>query len=328
MFGHAEEISTPVQRGLNVVFNYTKQFNFAKVKPDLLEWFESGCLSFRVYAAQEETDDTALARSSRRLSLNDTRVSLMRERTSTSVVHQVVEESTTVGPMPTATSVLASVNSAADTAGAVAAAIASAMAAREAEDSARVNELQSRIEALQSQLDEARQRTPPAVATAAIVQELAPASERLKERVTELEHELSQAETKLNAREKRLHATLDQWFNKPPAEQSFEGLHQAISLIVNAPDRFRRATLAESSHRRSLKLVPATAQTGLGSEPPSAPPPSTTPSTKQTLAPAAEPARPASTPASTATAPVAAGRAASARRPPANATTSKACVVM
>jgi hypothetical protein len=65
----------------NPVFNHSHVFSIPKLKPEDLEWFETGCLSIRVYAAQEDHLSPALTSLSTREALQREEPTNMRHLT-------------------------------------------------------------------------------------------------------------------------------------------------------------------------------------------------------------------------------------------------------
>ena len=103
----------------------------------------------------------------------------------------------------------------------------------------KIAELTTRVAELEKMLDS--RPTPSGTPVAQpLARMLTPGSDRLNARIEQLEKDLQQANLKYINREKRMHQVLDTWHNKPTEEQTFQGLHQALSVVVNAPDRFRR----------------------------------------------------------------------------------------
>ncbi len=205
VFGQ-EQAETPIQRGLSILFNNTKMFTYKKVKPDLLEWLDSGCLSLRFYAVQEDTDDPALHNVSRRLSrmttviADDSMRSQMRGAAS--------GPSATLGVSITEDPHLPIADAA----------------------------LKARIAELERQL--ANKRDQDELQNLAV--QMSPSSERMAARSHDLERELQQAHLKYVSREKRMLQALDMWKAKPAEEKDFDAFYESISGVIKAPDKFKR----------------------------------------------------------------------------------------
>lgn len=159
-------------RGLNVVFNHSARFHFPKTTAELLEWLESGCLSLRFFATQEETDDVALSKVARRGS--NVGVPAFNKQTSMIADDSVKRHFSVSG---------------------AAGALSELDEAPDASDSqAKIAQLSARIMELEAEVQQQTRRSGEAVVLATTDQ-----------RITELERDIQQVNLKYASRERRMH---------------------------------------------------------------------------------------------------------------------------
>lgn len=237
--GQPAETCTPMMRGLNVLFNHTTRFDFKKVTPEVLEWLESGCLTLRVFAAQEEADDPAMAAMAR--ANGPRRKDSMTSESGGAVPAAGFRREVTLTADETIKRMLGpstSIPEERDEDG-VLTAPAAAQQAATAQLAAANEELRAQLQQLRSQLEQTRGSQMSLRRVSDVAVPMSP-DQRMESRITQLERDLSQSATKYQNRERRLHQLLEAWAAKPEPEQTFAGLMAAMRTYVTAPDKFRR----------------------------------------------------------------------------------------